>query len=344
MKQSASSPAAEHDTLGASTIDRLLEHIRTARAQLDRFNRHDLPAYDDWMAARFRALLASTRELRARADEIQDDLDRIDSLAFEENLPHHRAHSRIFDNYVGPEWFAADTGLRLSDLEADEETGDDDGDDDPYHDQLAEAFAELLGPYADPDEETAVVAAREERMRVCYRQLARRLHPDHRQSGEGGPWIELWHQAQEAYNQGDVARLEVLLTLTEMETGDLPQPRDRQEAASLIKKLRHTVAHLSQQIEAGTAHDAWGFASRTDRAALETAFERERLRERITLEKRVLALERKLRRWSRPPRLRTSPPVRPTFHITSRARIGQWVQLEFPFVQALDRLHPIHGN
>ncbi len=344
MKQPAAARVADQDALGSSTIQRLLESIRGARAQLDRFNAQDLPAYDDWMAARFGALLASIRELRARADEIQDDLDRIDGLAFEENIPHHRAYSRLFDNYVGPEWFADDTGLRLSDLESDEADDDNDGDDDPYRDELAQAFAELLGPYADPDEETAAVAAREERMRVCYRQLARRLHPDHRQTGEGGPWVELWHQAQEAYNQGDVARLEVLLTLTEMETGDLPSPRDRSAAAALIKKLRHTLAHLSQQIEAGTAHDAWGFASRTDRTTLETSFERERLRERLTLEKRVLSLERKLRRWSRPPRIRTAAPPRAAFHIAVRTRSGDWIQLEFPFVREIDRLHPIHRN
>lgn len=344
MKQTVANPASTHDALGTSTIDRLVAHIRTARAELDRFNRHDLPAYDDWMAARFRTLLDSIRELRARADEIQDDLDRIDGLAFEENIPHHRAYSRIFDSYFGPEWFAEDVGLRLTDLEADDEPGDGDGDDDPYHDQLAEAFAELLGPYADPDEETAVVAAREERMRVCYRQLARRLHPDHREPGETGQWVELWHQAQEAYNQGDVARLEVLLTLTEMDAGDLAQPRDRQEAASVIKKLRHTLAHLSQQLESGNAHDAWGFASRADRAPLEASFERERLRERLTLERRVLSLERKLRRWSRPPRLRSHSANRPTFIIARRTRIGHWVQLEFPFVDELDRLHPILRN
>ncbi|HPA16786.1 MAG TPA: hypothetical protein PLU30_03490 [Verrucomicrobiae bacterium] len=344
MKYSAAPDATEPAALGATTIARLLGHIRTARAELDRFNRLDLPAYDEWMSARFGTLLGAVRELRARADEIQDNLDRIDGLAFEENLPHHRAYARLFDNYIGPEWFAEDTGLRLSDLEADDGSPEDEGDDDPYHDQLAEAFAELMGPYADPDEETAVIAAREERMRICYRQLARRLHPDHRQSGDGGPWIELWHQAQEAYNQGDVARLEVLLTLTEMESGELAMPNGRDEAAALIRKLRHTLAHLSQQIEAGTAHDAWNFASRTDRAPLELSFEREKLRERLTLERRVLALERKLRRWSRPPRIGPPQASRPSFSVSARARLGAWIQLEFPFVKDLDRLHPLHLN
>lgn len=344
MKPPTASPAADQDAIGTRVIGRLLEQIRSAREQLGRFNRVDLPAYDDWMAARFRTLLDSTRELRARADEIQEDLDRIDALAFEMNLPHHRAYSRLFDKYVGPEWFAEEVGLRLSDIESDEAGDDEDAEDDPYHDQLVEAFAELLGPYADPDEETAVVAAREERMRICYRQLARRLHPDHRQSGDGGPWVELWHQAQEAYNQGDVSRLEVLLTLTEVEAGDIPQPRDRDEAAAVIKKLRHTLAHLAHQLDTATGHDAWDFASRADRAEIEASFERERLRERLTLQKQVLSLERKLRRWSRPPRLRRLSPLPPPFPLTRRHRTGEWVQLEFPFVRELDHIHAILRN
>lgn len=340
--KSATAQVAGATDLGETAITRLLEQIRTARSRLDRFNRLDLPAYDDWMGARFGTLMASIRELRARADEIQDDLDRIDGLSFEENLPRHRAYARLFDAYIQPEWFANSTGLTLSDIEAQDESGDDDGDDDPYHNQFVEAFAELLGPYADPDEETAVVAAREERMRICYRQLVRRLHPDHRPAEDGDPSLELWHQAQLAYNQGDVARLEVLLTLTEMEAGELSMPIDRKAAAALIRKLRNTASHLDRQIEAGMAHDAWQFASRTDRAPLELAFERERLRERLTLEKRVLSLERKMRRWSRPPRMPSPQP--PKMPLPTRGKAGVWIQLEFPFTKDLDRLHATHTH
>lgn len=340
MKYPVIAATNESAALGETAIGRLLGRIKSARSQLDRFNRLDLPAYDDWMSGRFGTLMASIRELRARADEIQDNLDRIDGLAFEENLPHHRAYARLFEDYIGPEWFGNDTGLTLSDLGADDEA-DDQGDDDPYHGQFAEAFADLLGPYVDPDDETAVVAAREERMRVCYRQLVRRLHPDHR---DGDASLELWHQAQEAYNLGDVARLEVLLTLTEMEAGELTMPNDRKAAASLIRKLRHTASHLNRQLEVGRAHDAWQFASRTDRAPLELAFERERLRERLTLEKRLLGLERKLRRWSRPPRLSAPPPPKMPLPFVARRRSGDWIQLEFPFVKDLDRLHVAHAN
>ena len=54
------------------------------------------------------------------------------------------------------------------------------------------------------------------RVKDLYRQLVRRLHPDH-VADLSPKQIEWWHQAQAAYNEGNVEKLEMLLVLTDIE-------------------------------------------------------------------------------------------------------------------------------
>jgi hypothetical protein len=66
-----------------------------------------------------------------------------------------------------------------------------------------------------PHAESAAAAHASTRLKELYRKLARRLHPDvHREmTAQKTEW---WHQAQAAYEAGDVEQLEVLLTLSEI--------------------------------------------------------------------------------------------------------------------------------
>src|SRR5207247_7519930 len=51
------------------------------------------------------------------------------------------------------------------------------------------------------------------RVKEIYRRLVRRLHPDLRADGDATV-SSLWHEVQEAYAAGDVARMELLLALS----------------------------------------------------------------------------------------------------------------------------------
>ena len=55
------------------------------------------------------------------------------------------------------------------------------------------------------------------RVKELYRRLVRRLHPDLRADGSAAV-SGLWHEVQEAYEAGDVARMEILLALSDIET------------------------------------------------------------------------------------------------------------------------------
>ncbi len=54
------------------------------------------------------------------------------------------------------------------------------------------------------------------RVKELYRRLVRRLHPDLRADGSAAV-SALWHEVQEAYAASDVARMEILLALSDIE-------------------------------------------------------------------------------------------------------------------------------
>jgi len=53
------------------------------------------------------------------------------------------------------------------------------------------------------------------RVKEIYRRLVRRLHPDLRADGDATV-SSVWHEVQEAYAAGDVARMELLLALIDL--------------------------------------------------------------------------------------------------------------------------------
>jgi hypothetical protein len=75
---------------------------------------------------------------------------------------------------------------------------------------------------AEDNEKEEEVVTVDARVRELYRRLVRRLHPDLRADGSTAV-STLWHEAQEAYAASDVARMEILLALSDIEanrTGD----------------------------------------------------------------------------------------------------------------------------
>ncbi len=58
------------------------------------------------------------------------------------------------------------------------------------------------------------------RVKELYRALVRRLHPDLRADGNAAV-SALWHEVQEAYAASDVARMELLLALSDLESSQV---------------------------------------------------------------------------------------------------------------------------
>src|SRR6476661_8451115 len=70
------------------------------------------------------------------------------------------------------------------------------------------------------EEEEEIMDSVDPRVKELYRTLVRRLHPDLRADGSAVV-SALWHEVQEAYGASDVARMELLLALSDIESEQL---------------------------------------------------------------------------------------------------------------------------
>ncbi len=308
--------------------DTLRERIRALDAGLRAFNQTDLPAYNRWMHGRFEPLLAHIRETRALIQEREDLIDRVDAIAFEHNLPHPAAWRRLAEPYAAPPWFEECSTPNAGSHGADDGgAGGADPEEDALYNELSRAFAELSGEGESTD--PAEAADRHRRLKAAYRELARRLHPDTHPAADAllrARWLE----TQEAYHDGDLFRLESILTLLELTTPDDPPPAP---SATDSDRLRRTADWLQEQVAARQRHPAWLFTRSPDHAGAERDFERAHRRDLAGLQIELRRLEQRIQSWSRPPRARlghTAAPPRPRATPASgKGRV--WIQLEFPF-------------
>src|SRR5204863_7222767 len=79
------------------------------------------------------------------------------------------------------------------------------------------------------------------RVKEIYRRLVRRLHPDLRADGDATV-SSRWHEVQEAYAAGDVARMELPLALSE--SSDAPG------AGTTAPQMRSVLAGVRRSVRA----------------------------------------------------------------------------------------------
>src|ERR1051325_10455080 len=96
------------------------------------------------------------------------------------------------------------------------------------------------------------------RVRELYRRLVRRLHPDLRADGSTAV-SALWHEVQEAYAASDVARMEILLALSDIEANRLADQTLAQLRA-VRAELERAWRALEKSLLEAEGEDAWDFA------------------------------------------------------------------------------------
>ncbi|MGE0525519.1 MAG: hypothetical protein AB7P49_00540 [Bdellovibrionales bacterium] len=124
-----------------------------------------------------------------------------------------------------------------------------------------------------------------ERLRVVYRKLVRRLHPDAREAHE--PWRErMWNRIQSAYDRGDLKELERWhhLTLLRAKAFSELTVNDIQRSAAWLKK---ELILLEQEVQRLRGLPAWDF-SRRRRRGQSLGGIRKRVRKELNAEWRQL--------------------------------------------------------
>jgi hypothetical protein len=158
------------------------------------------------------------------------------------------------------------------------------------------------------EEETAAVDAR---VKSLYRKLVRRLHPDHRRDGEAGV-SSLWHEVQEAYAAADVARMEILLALSDIQADALGDQTSLGQMRNVRLELQRSLRALEKSVVEAEGEDAWNFARIGPDEDLRTRVERQLKHDLASRLDRLELLASAIAEWARGPSKNLK--VRPVRH------------------------------
>jgi hypothetical protein len=126
------------------------------------------------------------------------------------------------------------------------------------------------------------------RIKELYRTLVRRLHPDTGRLRQEPLFERLWHDLQDSYAAKDLDRMELLLAMTDLQSGQEGMKSTlfhmRRAAAEFLKTAREMKSRLNKARKT----PAWMFWHSTDREKTAETFLLE-VRERIFHTKKVLS-------------------------------------------------------
>lgn len=300
-----------------------LRELEAAREAVERFETQDRPAYSRWYNRQFGALLTELRELQQKIHSQGELIDEVESESFISECSLARAYERVMWRRAHPEEAAAEAArAEAREKESDGPFG---SDFEAFFSEFAEEFERMFTGGGQPGEpppfSSAPPGARKApaRLKELYRALARQLHPDvqEQMTPQKREW---WHQVQEAYEQGDVERLQVILTLCEIEEQGSTASTSVSLLMRITRELKSSLRALKGQLRRFRQDPAWNFSSAGGRPEMDARVQRA-LQHELTQARRVLAaIEGQLKAWAEQSRMSPRRPRR-------RGRL----QPEFPF-------------
>jgi hypothetical protein len=317
-----------------------MARLDRARAGWFHFERKDKPAFARWRAREFGVLLSTAREVEdgirdahALIHEVEMEMRRVfqDPFSAYQRVMFRRAHpNEAAEKEASSSWESSGTGRTISDFEKEAlfqewvksalGTNPDKMDDEAYSSSF-EAFKSHMfrvAPEPPPSlrpppsrlhpkrekepeeiEREGEIIAVDARVRELYRRLVRRLHPDLRADGSTAV-SALWHEVQEAYAASDVARMEILLALSDIEANQMADQTIAQLGA-VRAELERALRALEKSLREAEDEEAWDFARIGPTLALRTQVERELKSEVAARTQRLDLLTRTIAEWAAGP-------------------------------------------
>lgn len=319
----------------------MMVRLEVARGAWHRFEREDRPSFVRWRAREFGPLLSELRDLEVQIRDSETLVHEVEmemrrgffdpqsayqrvlfrrenpALAAEEaSEPAHRPRARageeqkFFTEFekeaLFQEWVQKFIGTNPDKL------------DDEAYTSTFEAFKSHMFRSSqdesapsqnfrraetardEPDEPEADATPVDLRVKELYRLLVRRLHPDVRADGSAAV-SALWHEVQEAYAASDIAHLEILLALSDIESDRFSDQTSVSQMRAVLAELTRALFALEDSLRQARDDDAWGFARTGAAAGLRERVERELRRNLLVRSKRLGLLKATIAEWSRPP-------------------------------------------
>ena len=283
--------AAEKDALKG------LRESAKLRATLEEFERRILPEYQRWEDVHLAPLLQEERAIEAKLQELSQILQQV----MFERLFTGCSAAEAFENVMEAKEAAEDSQRRdasdadhdagIPDFEEDEGLSDEERAFRSYlrfahgidPTQLAKSeyrrlFAEFQSKFHMGKSNIPRKALEKDipaRVKELYRILVRRLHPDTGQTQRDPLMERLWHELQDSYEKQDIDRMELLLAMTDLQSGQKGMKSTlfhmRRAAAEFLRAARE----MKGQLRKARSTPAWIFYHAPDREKVAASLRRD---------------------------------------------------------------------
>lgn len=323
----------------AADCSAALLELEQVRARWHHFENKDKPAFARWRAREFGALLSRGRDVEtqirdclALVYEVEMEMRRMfqDPRSAYQRVMFRRANpgAEMGEEERGRAREGGDGARKLSDFEQEAlfqewvrkslGTSPDKMDDEAYatsfeafkshmfrtpskepRPRIAGARPERPIPIPPGDSAPGPIAEVDLRVKELYRRLVRRLHPDLRADGSAAV-STLWHEVQEAYAAGDVARMEILLALSDIETRRIAD-QSLSQMHAVRAELERALRALGKSLLEAEGEEAWDFARLGPNAELRLRVERQLKSDLAGRTRRLEVLTWTIAEWARGP-------------------------------------------
>jgi hypothetical protein len=312
--------------------------LERARVAWHRFERKDKPAFVRWRAREFGALLSKAREVETQIRDAQTLVHQVEMEMRRGFQDAHTAYQRVMFRRENPSLAAeeevevhperSDASRKLSEFEKEAlfqewvqrslGTNPDKMDDEAYSTSF-EAFKSHMFCSApeearprsvsratarripeEIEEEEAEEPVVDPRVKELYRVLVRRLHPDLRDDASAAV-SGLWHEVQEAYAASDVAQMEILLALIDIESNSMGAQTSIGQMRAILVELERALRALEKSLLEAEGEEAWNFAQSGPNEDLRTRVERQLKSDLAGRTLRLDVLTRTIAAWARGP-------------------------------------------
>lgn len=320
-----------------SECSAMMTRLEGVRAAWHRFEREDKPSFVRWRARQFGPLLSEMRDVEVQIRETENLVHEVEMEMRRGFYDPQSAYQRVMFRRENPSLVEDEPPPQRRDRPGEERrlsefekealfqewvqkfigTNPDKLDDEAYSTTF-EAFKSHMfrGPQDEArpsqnfqraeqkrpetvDEEPSA-APIDTRVKELYRLLVRRLHPDLRADGNAAA-SALWHEVQEAYAAGDIAHLEILLALSDIDAERFSDQTSVSQMRAVLAELTRALFALEDSLRQARDEDAWGFARIGVLPGLRERVQRELEASLRTRSKRLALLKHTIADWSRPP-------------------------------------------
>jgi hypothetical protein len=314
----------------------MMARLERARLGWHQFERQDKPAFIRWRAREFGALLSTARDVEDKIRDAQNLIHEVEIEMRRHILDPHSAYRRVLFRRENPGVaderetvsYGSQSKPFLSEFEQEAlfqewvrtflGTNPTKMDDDVYSSRF-EVFKShmFVRPESAPgrceapppgvgrsevDENSADATEPvtiDVRVKEIYRRLVRRLHPDLRADGDASV-SSLWHEVQEAYGAGDVARLELLLALSDLSHAP-GSGTTLSQMRSVLSALTRSVRALELSLVEARREDSWNFARIGPSQDLRMRVKRQLTHDLAIRQQRLESLTKTIAEWAERP-------------------------------------------